>query len=228
MPGIGLKVKPTIATSGPLAGYTAWYDASDAATITAVALAVSQWNDKSANGYHLTQGTGANQPLTGTDTINGLNVLKFVGATPSYMTNTAWPTLVQPYTSCAVVKVNNTAAIKIAVQGNSVSTAVMRFSTAEAPEMTAGTLLSGSGVIATSVIVTVANGASSAIFVDGASNVTGNANTNSLPDLRIGANESAASGFDGDIAEVIIYPSALGTTDRNTVEAYLKAKWSTP
>jgi hypothetical protein len=39
-----------------------WYDASDAASITHVAGAVSQWNDKSGNADHLTQGTAANQP----------------------------------------------------------------------------------------------------------------------------------------------------------------------
>jgi hypothetical protein len=40
----------------------AWYDASDAASITEVAGAVSQWNDKSGNDDHLTQGTGAANP----------------------------------------------------------------------------------------------------------------------------------------------------------------------
>jgi hypothetical protein len=40
----------------------AWYDASDAASITHVAGAVSQWNDKSGNDYHVTQGTAANKP----------------------------------------------------------------------------------------------------------------------------------------------------------------------
>jgi hypothetical protein len=40
----------------------AWYDASDAASITEAAGAVSQWNDKSGNAFHLAQGTGAKQP----------------------------------------------------------------------------------------------------------------------------------------------------------------------
>jgi len=54
---------------------SAWYDAADADTITETAGAVSQWDDKSGNGNHATQGAGANQPLTGNATINGLNVL---------------------------------------------------------------------------------------------------------------------------------------------------------
>ena len=56
----------------------AWYDASDTGTITTSGSEVTQIDDKSGNGYDLTPpGTG---PDSGTDTINGNNVLTFVGA----------------------------------------------------------------------------------------------------------------------------------------------------
>jgi hypothetical protein len=45
------------------ASLVAWYDASDAASITQSAGAVSQWDDKSGNGYHLKQATGSRQPV---------------------------------------------------------------------------------------------------------------------------------------------------------------------
>jgi hypothetical protein len=54
-----------------------WLDASDESTITESGGAVSQWDDLSGNGYHLTQATASLQPTTGTDTINGLNVLHY-------------------------------------------------------------------------------------------------------------------------------------------------------
>lgn len=57
----------------------AWWDASDTSTITSSSGAVSQWNDKSGNGYHLTQATSSAQPTTNSVTKNGLNVLKFDG-----------------------------------------------------------------------------------------------------------------------------------------------------
>ena len=63
----------------PVSGYKLWLDASDTASITASGGAVSQWSDKSGNARHLTQGTGANQPTTGTRTINGKNVIDFDG-----------------------------------------------------------------------------------------------------------------------------------------------------
>jgi hypothetical protein len=59
----------------------AWYDASDTSTITAdTNNKVTQWNDKSGNDYHMAPEANANHtggPVTGSETINGLNTLKF-------------------------------------------------------------------------------------------------------------------------------------------------------
>jgi hypothetical protein len=57
-----------------------WLDASDASTITSSGspAKVSQWASK-AGGYNAVQATGANQPTTGTVTINGLNAIDFDG-----------------------------------------------------------------------------------------------------------------------------------------------------
>ncbi len=62
----------------------AWHDASDTSTITHVSNSVSQWNDKSGNARHATQGTALNQPITNTRTINGLNVIDFDGTNHSF------------------------------------------------------------------------------------------------------------------------------------------------
>lgn len=66
---------------------SAWYDASDFNTITQSGGLVSQWNDKSGNGKHVVQATGANQPTTGTRKIGGLNVIDFDGATDHFKTS---------------------------------------------------------------------------------------------------------------------------------------------
>ena len=55
-----------------------WLDAADEDTITESAGLVSQWDDKSGNARNATQGTAANQPTTGTQVQNGLNVLDFI------------------------------------------------------------------------------------------------------------------------------------------------------
>lgn len=61
-------------------GVIAWYDASDSSTIT-ISTGVSEWRDKSGNGNHATQATGANQPTYLTNDFNGLNVVSFNGST---------------------------------------------------------------------------------------------------------------------------------------------------
>jgi hypothetical protein len=67
-------------TPADLTSLVAWYDMSDASTITSSSGAVSQVDDKSGQGNHVTQATAANKPTTGTVTLNGLNVLAFDGS----------------------------------------------------------------------------------------------------------------------------------------------------
>lgn len=62
-----------------VSGLALWLDASDLSTITHDAGAVSQWDDKSGNGYAFTQGTASEQPTTGA-TQNARNVLTFDGS----------------------------------------------------------------------------------------------------------------------------------------------------
>jgi len=82
----GTGVAPVV--NPPVSGYKVWLDASDATTITSSSGSVSQWTDKSANGYTFTQATSTNQPTTGTRTINSKNVLDFDGTT-DYLYSTA-------------------------------------------------------------------------------------------------------------------------------------------
>lgn len=74
----GTGVPPIIPP--PVSGYKLWLDASDTSSITASGGDVSQWNDKSGNASNFTQGTGANQPKTGTRTLNSLNLIDFDGS----------------------------------------------------------------------------------------------------------------------------------------------------
>lgn len=71
----------------PLSGYTSWYKADDAASVTVVSgTHVSQWNDQTGTS-NWTQGTDANRPFYTTRTLNGLNVIDFNGSS-SKMTST--------------------------------------------------------------------------------------------------------------------------------------------
>lgn len=66
-----------------------WLDASDTSTISLSGSNVTQWNDKSGNGYNFSQGTATRQPQSGTRTQNGKNILNFDGGDILVSTNTA-------------------------------------------------------------------------------------------------------------------------------------------
>jgi hypothetical protein len=82
----GTGVAPVV--NPPVSGYKLWLDASDATTITSSGGSVSQWTDKSANGYTFTQATSSYQPTTGTRTIGSKNGLDFDG-TSDWLYSTA-------------------------------------------------------------------------------------------------------------------------------------------
>ena len=56
-----------------------WLDANDSSSIINAAGSVSEWRDKSGNNLHMVQGNAANQPTTGSQVQNGLNVISFDG-----------------------------------------------------------------------------------------------------------------------------------------------------
>lgn len=66
----------------PMTGLRAWYDASDASTITVGGGTVTQLNDKSGNGFHATAASGAG-PTTGVQVSpSALNMLYFSATSP--------------------------------------------------------------------------------------------------------------------------------------------------
>ena len=65
---------PDIVLPTKISGLQLWLDATDSTTITHTSNLVTQWNDKSGNGYNATAASGE-EPTTGSSTINGKNVL---------------------------------------------------------------------------------------------------------------------------------------------------------
>ena len=70
------------------------------------------------------------------------------------------------------------------------------------------------------------SGNSGELFVDGASGFTGAPGTNDSGGFTVGARWEGDSPLTGDIAEMIVYPSALSADDRGTVETCLANKYS--
>jgi hypothetical protein len=70
-------------------GCQLWLDAADSSTITLSSSKVTQWNDKSGNGYNFTQATSGNQPTYSTASLNTSNTITFTSANSTFLTGTA-------------------------------------------------------------------------------------------------------------------------------------------
>lgn len=82
-----------------------WFDASDPATITQAGGLVSQWNDKSGNNNHATQGVNANKPSIGLYQLNGLDMLTMYSnpaTTTRFMTLGSTASVRAAYGVCSV------------------------------------------------------------------------------------------------------------------------------
>jgi hypothetical protein len=56
----------------------AWWDASDASTVTVASGRVSAWDDKSGNGWHLSQADSGRRPVHSAAAINGLDAMDWM------------------------------------------------------------------------------------------------------------------------------------------------------
>lgn len=197
---------------------------------------VSVWADQSGNGNDASQGTGTNQPLWVDATLNGKPVIRFDGNDNYLVTNDF--TLNQPNTVFVVYKVNNTSG-QHAIITNKYDNLLLGShlginATATLVYINAG-IYTGIGVnsyiksFPTTYFMNscIFNSPNSALYENGTSKASGNVGTDSNNGFTIGCFRVGNYAYlDGDIAEIIIYNTALGTTDRQTVENYLNYKYN--
>jgi hypothetical protein len=209
----------------------AWYKA-DAGTSSVVDnTALSQWDDQSGNARHLTQGTGGLQPTYQTNELNGLPVVRFDGGDGLSATFT---TLAQPGTVFLVARNSNPASstftmfIDAADVGATNRWVIGTSGTGADWQFYAGTAVqTGTPDTDYHLFTAVFDGASSYGRLDRVALFTSGLGSMSLGSgLRVGYNYNASGDFIvGDIAELVVYDSALSSGDRDDVESALTAKW---
>lgn len=226
-----------------------WLDASDITTITESSGAVSQWNDKSGNEFHVSQSTSGAQPTTGTRMINGLNVLDFdASGTPDRLLRTTDSQLVDSvtgvFTVFAVFNSDTVAATTAGIisQDNGTGTRmpqmIRRATTSIQTVRIAGGVFvdaPGINISANTTYLSAVQHRSTNIEVwlngssDGATNVTGS-NGTVASRIGVGVNTSLsgtpAEFFDGMIAEIIVIPRNLSNLQLNQLGTYLVRKWA--
>lgn len=215
----------------------AWYDAADTSTITANSNLVSQWNDKSGNRYNVTQGSGALQPTTGSNTINGHNVLTFNGSVT--LTNTtATNLLLLPNGNNTVFAVSTSSLdttfediYAISDAGGprnrlsyAASSQTMAFDNGNVAQVTKGSIVKSTPFILTGR----RNGSNQFISVN---NGTENTNASAVSAsgatvFAIGSDNSVSGFLTGKIAEIIIFNRSLSASEIAQINRYLSRKWS--
>lgn len=217
--------------SGAAAGPTLWLDAADTTSITESGGAVSQWDDKSGNGYDVTQGTAANQPTTGATTLNSLNVLDFNSDVLTASSLTLLPSGSASRTVFFVYKPNQSANAWFYSYGSRNQYEAFGYGRATNNHNFAGFGYDwNSGVSAAlqwQIITFHFDGTNLNLFVNNT-----NVGSNNMSLLNTTTTSFSIGEFIGDtpneklsVAEFLIYNSALSISDRTEVETYLSSKW---
>jgi hypothetical protein len=213
-----------------------WWRADQGITI---ATGVSQWNDLSGQGNHVTQGTGSAQPALIASVQNGLPCVRFTAASSQFLSKASTDVIGNgAYSFFCVAKVADSGAEK-AFFGNSnggggsclIKTNANNREIAEigdrlfddaamptTPEFWVVTRNSGVDVALLWVggVSKALAGAAAALVAGGGTNA-----------ITFGARAPGPTGFaDCDIYEAGIYTTSLSTTDRTSLETYLHGRYA--
>ena len=190
----------------------------------------AQWDDISGNNRHATQATVANQPDIIANALNGRQVRRFNG-TSDRLTG---PNLgsVENLTTFVVsvhTGVTTNVGLRIALclnlywDGTSLDKRLLSQSTSSTDAILSNI---DNNPSITSGIMT--NGSKNKATLDGGSQVmsVGNVSSMASSSIFIGCYSNLSFFWQGDIAEILVFPTALSPQDRRKVEKYLSDKWA--
>lgn len=226
-------------------GLQLWFDA-DAISGLADGDSVSQWDDLSGTDRHATQATSSRQPTYKAGIQNGRPIVRFDGGDAIQTAATQVVGADGTWSAFAVARRTGGSGVGSIVHHDNTRTVATYVRVAQMLRSNSGSLESiafnssvsaftdsagahgsgffvGSAVHSTTQIEAFVNGTS-----NGATSTSGTAEVDTTH-VALGAAVDGGQGptafLTGDIAEVIIYDSALSSTDRASVESYLSAKW---
>lgn len=235
-----------------IAGLSLWLDAttglfdatSGGSAVTTDGSAVARWEDQSGNSRHITQATLASRPILKTAIKNGKNIIRFDGTNDILRRSGAFVHAQGAATIFVVVSANSGTSDRLMNEGRTANTnslympiisnlatdfsVLYRLDNGTIPlnNVSFGTAFNGAGF---KLVCALDSGTNFAGFINKVT--TNNQNytrgTVTLDTFSIGgwATTIERDFFPGDVAEVVIYNTALGTSDRQSVENYLYSKW---
>lgn len=213
-----------------IAGCKLWLDASQIVGLSD-GDPVSTWADASGQANDATQGTSGNRPTYQTAEINSLPVVRFttddfLAGSISGIGNDASFFVVEKIssgTNNALVDLSDSSSTNRCFNFFQESS-LMKFRAGGGGNETTFSYSNNSWHVLDAIQATAAR----SLFLDGSVQDTNGSTQNPAAapsNYRVGALFGGFYSLDGDIAEIIIYDSSLGTTDRDAVEAYLGTKY---
>ncbi|MBT5915795.1 MAG: LamG domain-containing protein, partial [Opitutae bacterium] len=199
-----------------------WLDANDSSTITHSSNAVSEWRDKSGNGFNLTQSTAGSKPA-----YDGTS--KKITFASDFLSASA-PSLTQPLSFFIVAEYSGANTNDQYIHDSSTgryrlgewSTQGFGFPSGDAALRSASLNPIGKSIYACKF-----NGSSSNLFINGAHALSGTHPATSFGgNYVLGAhNNGSDSPFQGSIYEHMIVSGSLSSFERQKIEGYLAHKW---
>lgn len=227
--GVGPAAAAAAFVPTDIAGLELWLKADAGTSTTVDGAAISQWNDQSGNANHATQGGGTAQPIYKAAIVNGLPVVRFDRSNDELVVS-ALTNNDATRTMFVVAKGDGTDAAG-GVWGFGNDYALQNFNTAwRWKRDQANAIISLGGNPAVFQVITIKVSSTSSldgyINAGSATNLDPN-NSISAGGLTwsVGHNAGTASFFGGDVAEFLMYNSALSDTDRGNVISYLMTKY---
>ena len=229
-----------------IAGLSLWLDADDGSTLTLSGSNVTQWDDKSSNGYDVSQGTTSRQPTLQTGVLNSKDGVRFDG-TDDILFNDSAASIASgndvPVTIFTVYKQLSSGSNEYGlVFGSSTSVqpllCLMTTSNNMAAQQRtdAGTLTNAySSTSSLSYRCQTTQLTSSNLVVyNNKTQIQSSSftpaqttfDTFALGAWRRSGSMNGIAFLNCDICEVLIYDSALSTSDREDVVDYLTDKWA--
>jgi hypothetical protein len=211
-----------------------WFDAMESGSVILDGTTVSRWSDISGNNRHATQATKANQPTYTPDGLNGKPVLTFDGVDDRLVTASTTLGITNSASLIVVAQLSSRTPPEQGIAGSDSLTNrfglfitginAMRWNPVSGANTVQATSVTGA-----QILVGTAQSGDSALFRNGTSIATGTAATVTMDNTPFNIGNmlqgTTIPHFSGPIAEVLVLPSSLSTTDRQRLEGYLAWKW---
>jgi len=214
-----------------------WLDGKDASTITLSGSSVTQWNDKSGNGYNAV-GTAGSYPTynstTGALTFNSsfLNVASSTLTTSTTQSGFFVASITSPASSGSINTVIGPSPGSVGGLQIRFDSSFMRFLNAGITSYVTSTLTTPNATTSaglTQLFGYVMSAGATSPYQNGVALSTGTVATlGGSNHVMLGARGTIGSTIEyltGTICEVVLYSTALSTTQRQQIEGYLIWKW---